>query len=54
MRDPIRLEHDVEVLKGYINYYKNHPEYTREQLYHDYYNGDEEEWMLKGTLDKYL
>jgi hypothetical protein len=54
MKKKIRIEHDVDVLKGYINYYNSHKDYTREQLYHDYYNGNEKKWIAEGTLDKYL
>lgn len=44
----------VEVLKGYLNYYKTHKEYTKEQLYKDYYDSSWETFFQKKTLDKYL
>lgn len=44
----------VEVLKGYLNYYKTHKEYTKEQLYKDYYDLGWEKFFQKKTLDKYL
>lgn len=50
------INHNVEVmvLKGYINYYNTHKEYTREQLYKDYYDLNWEKFYKEGSLDKYL
>lgn len=48
------MDLQVEVLKGYINYFKSHKEYTKEQLYKDYYDLHWEEFYQKKTLDKYL
>lgn len=50
----INMNTEVMVLKGYINYYNTHKDYTKEQLYRDYYDLNWEKFYNKGTLDKYL
>lgn len=50
----INMKVEVMVLKGYINYYNTHKEYTKEQLYKDYYDLNWEKFYREGTLDKYL
>lgn len=50
----ISLETEVMVLKGYINFYNTHKEYTKEQLYKDYYGMHWEHFYNKKSLDKYL
>lgn len=50
----INLKTEIQVLKGYINYFISHKDYSREQLYNDYYNGDYQEQMKARTLDKYI
>lgn len=50
----IKMETEVMVLKGYINYYNTHKEYTKEQLYKDYYGMNWEHFYNKKSLDKYL
>lgn len=50
----INMKTEVMVLKGYINYYNTHADYTREELYRDYYGLNWERFYNKGQLDKYL
>lgn len=50
----INMKTEIMVLKGYINYYNTHKEYTKEQLYRDYYGLSWERFYEKDTLDKYL
>ena len=48
------LETEVMVLKGYIDFYNTHKEYTKEQLYKDYYGMHWEYFYNKKSLDKFL
>jgi hypothetical protein len=50
----INMKTEVMILKGYINYYNTHADYTREQLYKDYYEMHWEHFYNKKSLDKYL
>ena len=50
----ISLETEVMILKGYIDFYNTHKEYTKEQLYKDYYGMHWEKFYKEGSLDKYL
>ena len=50
----IKMETEVMVLKGYIIFYNTHKEYTKEQLYKDYYGMNWEQFYNKKSLDKYL
>ena len=50
----IKMETEVMVLKGYINFYNTHKEYTKEQLYKDYYGMNREHFYNKKSLDKFL
>lgn len=48
------METEVMVLKGYIDFYNTHKEYTKEQLYKDYYGMHWEHFYNKKSLDKFL
>lgn len=50
----INIQTEVMVLKGYINYYNTHKDYSREQLYKDYYDLNWKKFYNEGSLDKYL
>lgn len=48
------METEVMVLKGYIDFYNTYKEYTKEQLYKDYYGMHWKHFYNKKSLDKFL